>query len=109
LRLIRWSLLGTAVLSVGIALAAQSVVAIWKTLGSVGTPVLLLPLLLAHSGRPIPGRRVTVAMAAAGLVATVWLLLGRGDPWLGIEAIFPGLAVSALVLSPSLLAVLRRT
>ena len=105
LRLIRWSLLATALLSVGIALAARSVVTIWKTLGSVGTPVLLLPLLLAHTGRIVSGRRVVVAMVAAGLVTVIWLLLGRGDPWLGVEAIFPGLAISVGVLLPAFLPV----
>jgi hypothetical protein len=35
-------------------------------------------------------------MLLAGATAAVWLALGRGGPWLGIEAIFPGLLVSAL-------------
>jgi hypothetical protein len=30
------------------------------------------------------------------------LLMGRGGPWLGVEAIFPGLVVSAVILGPAL-------
>ena len=102
LRSVRWALVATAVLSVTLALWSQSVVSLWKTLGSVGTPVLLLPLLLSHLGRKAqrPGQ-VALGMALAGATAGSWLLLGRGDAFLGVEAIFPGLAVSALVVLPA--------
>jgi len=105
LRPVRWALLGTAGLAIALALWSGSVVAIWKTLGSVGTPVLLLPLLLAHLGRRAPdaaaGRRVALGMAAAGATSALWLVLGRGAPWLGVEAIFPGLLVSAALVLPA--------
>ncbi len=104
-RPIRWALLGTAGLAVALALWSGSVVTIWKTLGSVGTPVLLLPLLLAHLGRQrrdaAAGRRAAAGMALAGATSTAWLVLGGGEPWLGVEAIFPGLAVSALMVLPA--------
>ncbi len=102
LRAAQWSLGVTAAAAVTMALAAGSVVTLWKVLGSVGTPVLLFPLGLAQTTRRLDGRRVVTSMLGAGGVATVWLLLGRGGPWLGIEAIFPGLLVSALVLAPAL-------
>ncbi len=106
LPVIRWSLLATAVLSVVLALLSGSVISLWKVLGSVGTPVLLLPLVLAHRRRLLPGRLVLAAMLAAGAVSVGWLALGwwsaarggAGGPWLGVEAIFPGLATSVLVL-----------
>jgi SSS family solute:Na+ symporter len=98
LPLIRWSLLATAVVAVVLALWSGSVIELWKTLGSVGTPVLLLPLALAHSGRPLSGRGVLAAMVLAGAVSLFWLIMGRGEAWLGIEAIFPGLAVSAALM-----------
>jgi SSS family solute:Na+ symporter len=105
LRPVRWALLGTAVLAVGFALWSGSVVELWKTLGSIGTPVLLLPLLLAHlrraPGAPVAPRRVAAGMVLSGAVAGGWLLLGDGGPWLGVEAIFPGLAVSALIILPA--------
>ena len=97
---IRWGLLATAALAIGLALWAGSVVRIWHDLGSIGTPVLLLPLALSH-GRAAPRARwVLPAMALSGATAAVWLLLGDDRPFLGVEPIFPGLAVSILVLLP---------
>jgi hypothetical protein len=96
-------LLATAAAAVALALWSGSVIVLWKNLGSVGTPMLLLPLILAHSGRQLAGTRVVTAMIAAGVVSGGWLLLGRGGPWLGIEAIFPGLSVSAAIIVPAIL------
>ncbi len=96
LPLIRLSLTVTAALAVVMALAAGSVVELWKILGSLGTPVLLGPLMLAHKGTKIDGRWTTWVMLASGGITGIWLLLGQGEPWLGIEAIFPGLAVSGV-------------
>ncbi|MBU8871440.1 MAG: sodium:solute symporter family protein [Gemmatimonadales bacterium] len=98
LTLIRWSLLATAILAATLALVAGSVITLWKTLGSLGTPVLLLPLALAHTRRRLPGRAVVLSMVASGCVSGIWLFWGRGGPWLGVEAIFPGLLTSILVL-----------
>lgn len=95
LQLIRRSLLAMAAVSIALALWAGSVIALWKSVGSVATPVLLLPLVLSHTRwRPAP-RRACASMVAAGSVSLLWLAIGRGGPWLGVEAIFPGLLVSA--------------
>lgn len=95
----RWALVAVAALAIVLALAAGSVVTIWKTLGSVGTPVLLVPLAAAHtSAVRLRGRPVAVTMVGAGAVSLAWLVLGRGGPWLGIEAVFPGVLVSLAVL-----------
>ncbi len=98
LAVIRWSLLATAVVAVVLALVSGSVIQLWKALGSVGTPVLLLPMVLAHFGYRVSGQRVVWSMGFAGGVSVVWLVLGAGGPWLGVEGIFPGLLVSGLVL-----------
>ncbi len=98
LRASRLALPVVGVLSVGLALWSGSVVELWHHLGSVGTPVLLLPVLMAHGKRRPPGRRVAVSMCVSATVSLVWLALGGGGPWLGVEAIFPGLAVSAAIL-----------
>ena len=98
LTLIRWSLLATAILAMALALLAGSVITLWKTLGSLGTPVLLLPLTLAHTRLRVSGRAVVTSMVASGCVSGTWLLLGRGGTWLGVEAIFPGLLTSVVVL-----------
>lgn len=102
LRASQWCLGLTAAAATAMALAAGSVVTLWKVLGSVGTPVLLLPLALAHTGRVVGRRRATTAMVTAGAASLAWLALGRGGAWLGVEAIFPGLLVSAVVLAPAL-------
>ncbi len=98
---VQWSLAVTAVVTIVMALAAGSVITLWKVLGSAGTPVLLLPLALAHTRWRVDGRRVVAAMVTAGVVATAWLAAGRGGPWLHVEAIFPGLLASVAVLAPA--------
>jgi SSS family solute:Na+ symporter len=98
LRYARWALLATAALAVALALVAQSVVTLWKTLGSVGTPVLLVPLAAAHSSLRLEGRAVVRVMVVSGGVSLAWLALGRGGPWLGVEAVFPGMLVSLVAL-----------
>jgi len=95
---IRWGLVVMAALAVTLALTARSVVAIWYSVGSVVTPVLLVPLLLAQFGRSRAPRWTAGVMIVAGAVSLGWLIAGRGGPYLGVEAIFPGLAVSGLVL-----------
>jgi len=95
---IRWSLLATAALAIALALLSGSVIQLWKTLGSVGTPILLLPMALAQLNRARSGRRVVWSMGVSGGTALIWLVLGGGGSWHGVEAIFPGLAVSAMIL-----------
>ncbi len=109
LPLIQWSLLATAAVAVGLALAAGSVIKLWKVLGSVGTPVLLLPMLLAQAGWRVCGHRVVWSMGLAAAVSVVWLSLGHGGPWLGVEAIFPGLLTSGVILLSGIRASARRS
>jgi len=96
LPMIRVSLTITATLAVAMALMAGSVISLWKILGSLGTPVLLGPMMMAHWGIKMNGTRVAGVMVASGLTAGVWLLLGGGQSWLSVEAIFPGLLVSGM-------------
>lgn len=99
---IGWGLVATAACAVILALVSQSVVGLWHDLGSIGTPVLLAPLAASHFGRgatTVRARRgLAWVMVATGMVATAWLLVGRaqGGLLLGVEPIFPGLAVSLL-------------
>ena len=101
-RLTRVALVATGILSVLIAYAQQSVVGIWKSLGSISAPVLLLPLLASFHppSRPSPSAAV-VAMTTSGVVATLWTLVpgSEGNAHLfGLEPIYPGLLSSALIL-----------
>jgi SSS family solute:Na+ symporter len=98
---IRWGLAVTAVVAVALALAAGSVVEIWYKVGTVATPVLLVPLLLAQFGQRRPAGRTAGVMALAGAVSLAWLVAGGGGSFWGVEAIFPGLAVSGLLLVPA--------
>lgn len=99
--LIRWSLLASSLLAIGLALWARSVISLWHHLGSIGTPVLLAPLALGHTSLRISGRAALWSMLLAGGASLAWLALGRGGPYLGVEAIFPGLAVSLAVMGPA--------
>jgi len=65
----------------------------------VGTPVLLVPLAAAHSRLQLDGRVVARMMVVSGCVALGWLALGHGGPWLGVEAVFPGVGVSLVSLA----------
>jgi len=102
LPLIRWSLLVTAIVAMILALLVESVVLLWHHVGSVVTPVLLVPLAVSHSSASLPGRAVVWSMALSGGMSLAWLVAGGGEPFLGVEAIFPGLVVSLTVLLPNL-------
>ncbi len=85
-----------------LALARPSVVALWHDLGSVVTPVLLLPVLLAMAGRGRPGPRgALLLMLFPGVVTLGWVLwknvpASRGHYPLDLEPIYAGLATSLL-------------
>ena len=99
--LIRWSLLASSLLAIAMALWSRSVISLWHHLGSIGTPVLLAPLALSHTSLRISGRVALGAMLLAGATSLAWLALGRGGPYLGVEAIFPGLAASLAIVGPA--------
>ena len=99
----RWGLWLTCAFAAVLALARPSVVALWHDLGSVVTPVLLLPVLLAISkrGRPGPGGALWL-MVLPGLVTLGWVLwknapASRGAYPFSVEPIYVGLAASLLV------------
>jgi SSS family solute:Na+ symporter len=99
----RVGLVISSVLAVSLALFFGSVIDIWHVFGSIGTPALLVPVLLAFVGkRPPPSRQAFVAILLAGGISAVWYLSkyfsATGDYWLNLEPIFPGLAVSLLLL-----------
>jgi SSS family solute:Na+ symporter len=104
-RIPAWSRIGlwlaTAFATV-LALARPSVVSLWHDLGSVVTPVLLLPVLLAVARRGRPGPRgAMLLMLLPGAVTLGWVLAknlagARGEyPW-KLEPIYAGLATSLL-------------
>jgi SSS family solute:Na+ symporter len=93
----RWGLFGGAAVASAVALMSESVVNLWYGFGSVGTAVLLTPLLGAFFPAIRPARRFAAfGMAAAGCVTSAWLFgtLRSGTPWFSVEPVFPGLAVA---------------
>lgn len=103
----RWTKIGlvlSAILSIVLALAVPSVVKIWYSIGTAIVPGLLVPLMASYF-KPlhIPSRYAFPAMLLGCLVSSVWLIQGQlnqmtGFPsyWLGVEPMYPGLAVSLL-------------
>jgi SSS family solute:Na+ symporter len=99
----RWTIAGLVVVgaaAVGLALALRSVVAIWHDVGSIATSALLLPLALSHGPEHVRFRPrwAAVAIALTALVATGWILARVDGRYpLGLEPIFPALAVSGVL------------
>ncbi len=108
----RWAtrvgLVIATIASVALALLSDSVVTLWKAIGSVITPAMLLPLLGGFVPRLRASSHATLAsMLLSTGVALGWMVpswLGaEGNP-LGIEPIFPALALSILIHLPAWLA-----
>ena len=103
----RYGLIGGAVMASVVALMSSSVVNLWYGFGSVGTAVLLTPLLGAFfpALRPEP-RFAAAGMAAAGTLTLAWVFSaqGTGVPWLAIEPVFPGLALAGAFAAAGILA-----
>lgn len=98
----RWGLVVSTAIAVVLALFFESVVDIWHHFGSVGTPALLVPLFTSYVGnRRMPPRWTVISILLSGIVSLVWLISGyysvSGDYWLGLEPIFPGLAISIVI------------
>jgi len=94
----RRGLLAVTVLATALAFSTDSVVALWKTIGSVITPALLLPLVGGFHPRWRAGRGATLlSIVGAALLALGWAAAGAwgGEgPFLGVEPIFPALGFS---------------
>ena len=72
---------------------------IWHDFGSVGTPILLVPLFTAFVGRwRMPPMHTVLSMILSGSLSLLWLLSKHftttGDYWLELEPIFPGILLS---------------
>lgn len=96
-RYIKIALIFTMIAAAGIALLSKSIIAIWYQLGSVSMPAVLLPLASSFSEKwkMTPGMAFANVVGAGGL-SLIWIVaeMTTGKPWLGIEGIYPGLALS---------------
>jgi solute:Na+ symporter, SSS family len=101
----RWGLVVTGVLSLALALAIPSVIKLWYAIGTVIIPGLLVPLVTGYFEKwKAPPRYAFASMLLGWLVSLTWLLigwtqqLGVSDYYpLGIEPMYPGVAVSVAV------------
>lgn len=93
----------TLLLSIVLAYVIPSVVNLWYTVGTIVIPGLLVPLMAGYFERlKIPTRYAFWAMLLGWLTSLTWLLAGQlngrsGAYPLGIEPMYPGLAVSLLL------------
>ncbi len=99
LRYTRVGLVLSVLLAVMLALFFRSVVDIWYAFGSVGTPALLIPVFTSFVGsRRLPPRHAFVSIIVSGSLSLVWFasqyITASGTFWLGVQPIFPGLAIS---------------
>jgi SSS family solute:Na+ symporter len=97
-----WTRIGLAIAAagaVGLAMSGLSVIEVWHHLGSIGTPALLVPMLASFDARLRVGPRAAgIGMVTAAATAAVWIATARDDRyWLGVEPIFPALAVALAV------------
>ena len=104
----------TALWSVVLALAQQSVIGLWHDLGSIVTPMLLLPVGTALLGRAMLSPRWTAAALLAPLATTiVWLAVGKwfgnGDYPLSMRPIYAGLVTSLAIYVPGWLFTKKQT
>jgi len=89
-------------LAVVMALFFRSVVDIWYTLGSIGTPALLVPVFFAFVGqRRLPPRVAFASILSSGAISLVWYLSSHlttdGEYWWRLQPIFPGLVWSLIL------------
>lgn len=94
-------ILGAAI-TVVISALFESVVSVWYAFGSIGTPIMLVPLVSTFlGGRRMPAIAVIVSMIISGAATGLWMysskLTADGTYWLGLEPIFIGLAISLLI------------
>jgi len=93
----------TTALATVLAIVLPSVVKLWYVIGTIFIPGLLLPLMSAYWPRfAVPRRVAPWLMVAAAGTSLVWVVAGAVNPGemgpqypLGIEPMYPGLAVSA--------------
>jgi len=97
----RIGLVLSGILAIVIAYFAQSVIRIWKDLGSIGTPALVIPMAISFFPKLRMGKMyVIVSIFGSALISGVWVfskLFNGGEYLLGVEPIYPGLGFAVLI------------
>ena len=91
----------TIVTATLLAWSMQSVITLWYTIGSIGLPGLLLPILWSFTRfKHRSGRTAVATMLGGSGTSAVWMVAGlvnAGAYPLGWEPIYPGLIVATLL------------
>ncbi len=91
----------SGILAIIIAYFAQSVIRIWKDLGSIGTPALVVPTVSSFFPRlRLSKNYALISIIGSALLSGFWLFskfLNEGRFLFSIEPIYPGLGFSALI------------
>ena len=100
-RYTRYGWLVTVVTATLLAWSMQSVIGLWYTIGSIGLPGLLLPVVWSFTRfKPRPGGSAVITMLGGSGTALVWMVAGLlrdGAYPLGWEPIYPGFIVAVLL------------
>jgi len=99
----QWGLAASGILAIAIALVSKSVVDIWHSLGSLGTPALLLPMGLSYNPKLKfrSNYALTNLIVTPIIVGTFFILQANCDSLsfpFNLQPIFPGLATSLIIL-----------
>jgi SSS family solute:Na+ symporter len=99
---VQWGMVVSVALAIGLALAVPSVIKLWYVIGTTLVPGLLVPLVTSYfDGLRADARTAFTSMLGGWLTSLLWMLAGWQLQYgsaesypLGIEPMFPGLAVS---------------
>ncbi|MBC8185541.1 sodium:solute symporter family protein [candidate division KSB1 bacterium] len=97
----RLGLILSGILAIVIACFAQSVIRIWKDLGSIGTPALVIPMAVSFFPKlRMEKKFVIVSIIGSALISGIWVFsksFNSGEYLLGVEPIYPGLGFASLM------------
>lgn len=100
-RYTRVGLVISTILAIVLAIYFRSVIEIWYLYGTIGAPALVVPMVTTFVGkRRLPPKYALVSVLASGGLSLLWYILsyhGGEAAWLGVEPIFPGLALSLVI------------
>jgi solute:Na+ symporter, SSS family len=97
----RLGLILSGILAIVIAYFAQSVIRIWKDLGSIGTPALVIPMAVSFFPKfRMEKKYVIVSIIGSALISGIWVFsksFSGGEYLFGIEPIYPGLGFACIL------------
>ena len=100
-RYTRIGLILSGVLAIVIAYYAQSVIRIWKDLGSIGTPALVIPMAVSFFPKLRMKKQFAfISIIGSALISGTWVLsksINSGSYFWGIEPIYPGLGFAVVI------------